>query len=211
MELESLKYLWHTQGGVGAGEPDSPAVLAMLQKKSRGPVARMRKNLLGEIILVLVTYIPAVLFYLIDFGGRLSGISWLLLFLMVFLAGYYYRKNKLLKEMQCATCRIKPNLELQVRVLRKYIRFYLLAGTVMVPVTAILSYLIIHWKLNPPPGADLYYRMSHPLWWKNPVYWLALLAPFTIGIYYLNAWYVNKLYGRHIRKLEELLREMNDE
>ena len=48
-------------------------------------------------------------------------------------------------------------------------------------------------------------------WWTNSIYWLLLLAPLTIAVYYLNAWYINKLYGRHIKKLQELLREMDEE
>ena len=32
----------------------------------------------------------------------------------------------------------------------------------------------------------------------------------TVGIYFLNRWYVNKLYGQHIQKLKELLLQMDE-
>jgi hypothetical protein len=37
------------------------------------------------------------------------------------------------------------------------------------------------------------------------------MVPLTIGVYYANAWYINRLYGQHIKKLQELLQEMETE
>jgi hypothetical protein len=47
-------------------------------------------------------------------------------------------------------------------------------------------------------------------WWMEPVYFFALMTPFGIGIHFLNRWYVNKLYGRHVKKLQHLLQEMDE-
>lgn len=212
MELDSLKYVWHTLEVKPQGDQSSEQqIIALLHKRSTGPVAKMRRNLLAELILVLATYTPAMLFYLFDFEGRLSGVAWLFGLLMVLFAGYYYRKNRLLKEMQCVSCRVRSNLERQVGTLKKYIRFYTLAGTFMIPIMTIITYLIIRWKFPPSPGSALFYRISGTPWWQSPLSWLSLLVPATIGIYYINVWYVNKLYGRHIQKLQELLQEMEEE
>jgi hypothetical protein len=211
MELESLKYIWHSLEAPPAREPDHEALLALLEKRSRGPVARMLRNLVGEGILLLVTYIPAILCYWLEFDGRLSAISWLFALVALVFIAYYSRKYRLLKEMQGMTSSsIRSSLALQVETLKKYTRFYLRAGTAVIPVSYLLSYVIIRWKL-PDAGSALYHRL-HPIpWWSSPVLWLALLAPITIGIYFINAWYINKLYGRHIKKLQELLQEMETE
>jgi hypothetical protein len=212
MELESLKYVWHAlEGKPAGGQSSEQEIITLLHKRSKGPVAKMRRNLLGELILILMTYIPTILFYLLDFGGRLSGIAWLFFLLMLLFAGYYYRKDKLLREMQCVSCQVRSNLERQVGTLKKYTRFYTLTGTGMIPVMTIFSYLIIRWKFPPPSGSSLYYQISGIPWWQSPLFWISLLAPLTIGIYYVNVWYVNKLYGRHIQKLQELLQEMEGE
>lgn len=212
MELESLKYVWHNLEVKPAGERNGEQeILALLQKRSTGPVARMRRNLLKELVLIVVTYIPTILLYFFEFEGKLSEIAWSFVFLMLLFMGYYYRKDKLLKEMQCVSCRVRSNLERQVGTLKKYTRFYTLTGTLMIPVMTIFSYLIIRWKFPLPPGATLFYRIVGMAWWQNPLLWLALLVPLTIGMYYLNVCYVNKLYGRHIRKLQELLQEMEGE
>jgi hypothetical protein len=129
---------------------------------------------------------------------------------MALFAGYYYRKNKLLKEMQCLTCQVRSNLERQVRMLQKYTRFYTVAGTLLIPVTAIFSFLLIRWKFPQPAGSGLFSGTPGPHWWKMWLSWLIVLAPVTTGIYYINTWWVDRMYGRHIARLRQLLREMGE-
>lgn len=211
MELENLRTMWQEWEPRLTPEAEEKKILALLQKRSHGPVARMRRNLIRELLLIIVTYIPVILFYLVEFEGRLSPISALLLLLGFFFGGYYYRKMTLLKEMQCISCMVRSNLARQVNTLKKYTRFYLLAGTLMIPFTAICTYAIFRWKIPTATGLQLYHRFSPAPWWTHSIYWLLFLAPLTIAIYYLNAWYINKLYGHHIKKLQELLREMDEE
>ncbi|HET6256354.1 MAG TPA: hypothetical protein VFE32_19930 [Puia sp.] len=210
MELESLKYIWHSLEAPPAREQDRRALLAMIQKRSQAPVTRMRRNLIGEGILLLIAYIPAILCFLLGFEGRLAAISWLFILILAFFFAYYYRKYQLLSKMQCPTCQLRSNLARQVGTLKRYTRFYLMAGTGMVPLTYLLSYLIIRWKL--PSGFPPVYERLHPShWWATPIFWLVLLIPMTIGMYYLNACYINRLYGRHIKKLQDLLQELDSE
>ena len=107
MELESLKYIWHSLEAPTGSRQDRQALLALLKKKSQAPVARMRRNLIGEGILLLVAYTPAILIFLLGFNGRLVAISWLFIFVLVLFFGYYYRKYRLLNKMQCPTCQLK--------------------------------------------------------------------------------------------------------
>jgi hypothetical protein len=177
-------------------------IMNLLTRGSRGPVAKMKRNLLRELILMLVLYVPTILFYFFGFGGKLPEMGWLLLALMVLFAGYAYRKNKLLDEMQCVSCAVRSNIERQVITLRKYLRFYALAGTILLPVMALLSFFVAEWKL-PVLAGDR--------WWNSVWIWAIVLGLVTVASYFLNMWNVNKLYGRHIERLEELLREMNEE
>jgi hypothetical protein len=219
MELDSLKFIWNEQEMPTVHMPDRSAVIALLQKKSQGPVARMRRNLAIELTVVILAYTPTILFYWMDFGGRLSPIGWLMLGIMIFFGFYYYRKDKILREMQCVQCEVRSNLERQVKTLQKYCRFYLLVGTFMIPAMVVLCWLIIRWQLPPAPGSGIAYRLLHPHWWASPLwwlwshpwFWLLLLGIATVGSYYLNAWYIDKLYGRHVKKLRDLLQEMNEE
>lgn len=211
MELDSLKYVWRTLESRPAPGKNPEEIRVLLSQRSKGPVAKMRRNLLGEFLLVLGTYIPAALFYFLGFEGRLSVIGWLFILLMVSMIAYFYKKNRLLKAMQCTERSLFSSLQQQVGTLKRYIRFYAWGGTIMIPVMTIATWLIVRWKYPPLPGADLFYRLSGLPWWQHPLAWLTLLVPITIGIYFINFWYVGRLYGRHIRKLQELLREMEEE
>jgi hypothetical protein len=90
MELESLKYIWHSLEAPTDDGHDRQALLALLKKKSQAPVARMRRNIIGEGILLFVAYTPAILIFLLGFNGRLVAISWLFIFVLVLFFGYYY-------------------------------------------------------------------------------------------------------------------------
>jgi hypothetical protein len=213
MELESLKYIWHTLEAPPVVEQDRQALLALLERKSQAPVARMRRNIIGEGILLLVGYTPAILIFLLGFNGRLAAISWLFIFLLVLFFSYYFRKYQLLWAMQCPTCQLRSNLARQVDTLKRYTRFYLLAGTGMIPLMYVLSYMIIRWKLPAATSVlPIVYQRLHPApWWTSPFFWLILLVPMTIGIYSINKWYIHRLYGRHIKKLQDLLQELDSE
>ena len=191
--------------------PGAESLLPLLQQRSRGPVARMRRNLRIELLCIIVSYVPLILFYLVEFQGRFRVISILLFGIGALFCAYYYRKSRLLNTMQCLTCEVRSNLVRQVATLKKYIRFYLLASTIAIPATAVLVYVIFHLRLFYPNDTTVYHSLSPAPWWKSSSVWLLLLVPFTVGMYYANAWYINRLYGRHIKKLQELLREMDEE
>jgi hypothetical protein len=193
MELESLKYIWHSLEAPPALEQDRQTILDLIHRKSQAPVSRMRRNLVGEGILLLLAYTPATIVFLLAFDGRLAAIAWLYILLAGFFFIYYVFKYRLLSKMQCPTCQLRSNLARQVDMLKKYVRFYLVAGTAMIPITYFLACMMADWKL------------------ANPVLWLTLLVPITVGMYFINASYINRLYGRHIKKLQELLHELDSE
>jgi len=202
MELENLKYIWRQVGDSPMQEPSDQQILILMGRKPRDPIAKMRRNLLVELIVVVLTYVPTIAWYLIGFDGKLSGIAWVLFAMMAFFAGYAYRKDRLLKDMLCVSCQVRSNLERQVRLLKKYTRFYLAIGSLLVPVMAVFSFVLIFWNLPASPA-----RTAS---WTTLTTGAILLAGFAIGFYRFNVWYINKLYGRHIRKLQEMLREMDE-
>ena len=203
MELETLKAIWKDQDLPAGEETSRDQLLALLQKKSTGPIARMRRNLRKEAILMLVSYIPCILLYWLAFDGLMSGVGWLFVVLLLFFYVYYYRKNQLLKRMLCISCEVRSNLAGQLKTLRKYLRFYFWSSTLIVPVMTSFAFGI---ALNSR-------RLEHPSinWWRVIPLLLLLVAAFTVAIYFFNRWYINKLYGRHIAKLQQLLSEMDED
>ena len=203
MELETLKSIWKEQDVLADAATSREELLALLQKQSRGPIDRMRRNLRKEAVFLIITYIPVILFYLVGFEGRMSGIAWLMAGLLLFFLLYYDRKNRLLKKMQCVSCEVRSNLSGQLKTLKKYIRFYFWSSTLAVPVAIIFSFLI---ALLSRATSDHPYNYG-----RGITLLVALTVVLTIVVYFVSRWNINKLYGRHILKLQDLLREMDED
>jgi hypothetical protein len=205
MELDNLKTIWREQQ-IPAGDDQQHAgmLASMLQERSRGPIERIRRNTRRESLLLIVTYIPTIVLYLTMFQGKLWAISVMMGIILVFYCVYYYMKFRLLKKMQCVTCEVRSNLARQVDVLGKYVRFYQWSSTLVLFTALVLAYWILEYS----------YREVHPRqvppWWFQPDFLLALLIPFGAATWFFNRRYVNKLYGRHIKKLKQLLLEMDE-
>ena len=203
MELDNLKTLWKEQGPPG-DEWEQTDLLAMLQKRSRGPIDRMKRNVRIEAVMLIVTYIPTILLYILMFQGTLWGISVIMAVILVIFLVYFYLKNRLLKKMECVTCEVRSNLAGQIEILGKYVRFYYWGSTLSLVIGWIIAYEVIIYAKH-----EVHPHMIFS-WWFSPAFLLALLIPLGIGGYFLNRRRANKLYGRHIKKLKELLQEMDE-
>jgi hypothetical protein len=123
MELEKWKDIWKEEGQEPSN--DAQKLRSLLDKKSNSPVAKMKRNLRVELWFVIITYGAMILFYFLAFKGRMSAVSWFMLFIGLLFVIYFQRKNKLLTEMECLSCEVKSNLQRQTTTLEKYIRIYL--------------------------------------------------------------------------------------
>ena len=198
MELDNLKAIWKEQDPLPELQPD---LQQLLQKKSRGPIARMRRNVMIEGIVMVLCYTPTIILYLAWFDGRLWFISLMMSLILVFYCVYYVRKDRLLKKMECVTCEVRSNLARQVKILRNYLRFYLWSATLVIVISWSLAYLTIRYALQLK-------GLLAPSWLEP--FLLLLIIPVSIGLHFLNKRYFYKLYGRHIQKLQDLLQEMDE-
>jgi hypothetical protein len=208
MELDNLKYVWKRL------ELDIPApdhndqILEMIARRSLDPVAKMKRNLLIELVLAILFYAPLTIWYVFDFNGKLPEVSGFLLLILLLFIVYYYRKYKLLNQMQNISYPLKENLEHQIGTLEKYLRVYLIMG-LLIPLCILFLGVLMYVKLPQPSGPTWFYAdPTRPLW-KVALLWIGMLVVASIFIYFADRWYVNKLYRGHIRKLKALLREIN--
>ena len=208
MELEQLKNIWTND--TGPKDKKNEDLLHLLSRPSNSPIANMKRNLRWELIAVIILYGLTVVYYFFAFEGRMVELSWFMMAIGVFFVIYYYRKNKLLNEMQCVSCRVKSNLELQLKTLEKYVRFYLVAGNILFPLSLLfvgyVGFFLYPERLNTPKTL-----MQSPAMQNLAIKYAVVTVFLSIGVFFLNKWYVNRLYGRHIKKLKEILIEMKDD
>lgn len=204
MELDNLKDLWRDLDQKDVHQNTDEQIVMILQKKSQSPIARMKRNLLLELIAVIILYSLAIWYFLATARGRYWEIALLLLSAGVVFIFYYYRKNKLLGEMQCLTCEVRSNLQKQLITLEKYVQFYFVSGIILTPVAYFASGLIVLFK-SPVQNAAAGFTES-----GEYIVFIIIGLLITIGSYFLNKWYIKKLYGQHIKKLKELLLQMDE-
>jgi 4-hydroxybenzoate polyprenyltransferase len=200
MELETLKTLWQEQETPPMAAGSHEELLALLQQRSNGPIGRLRRNLRKEVIVMAISYGFCIIFYLLAFNGDMANVAWLFVGLLLFFYIYYHRKNQLLKKMQCVGCEVRSNLAGQLKTLQKYLRFYFWSSTVIVPLSLFVAFEIAFHSRTKPISS----------WWLMVTLLCTLTVGCTIAVYFLNRLYIHKLYGRHLRKLQELLQEMDE-
>lgn len=208
MELDQLKEMWSDVGSKEQG-PSADELQALLQKKSKSPIAKMKRNLLIELLLIIVIYVFTVAYYFLNYSGGMLSAAWMLMVIGVLYVFYYLRKRRLLNQMECVSCEIKSNLKMQLVTLEKYVRFYMISGTLLVPVVFVITGLIV--LLYSPEAASVPSVKTTNFLVKSSVILFVAAIVFTIPIYFANKWYVRKLYGQHIEQLKKIVDEMNED
>lgn len=199
MELDNFKNAWKEMIP-GEKKTSKEELLQMLQQKSQRPIARMKRNLYLEAAAVVVLYsLAALMNYTMDrmFFAEMGTILLVVGVLGLF---YYYKKLRLLQDMECVQCEVKSNLERQVQLLEKYIRFYFIAGTVLAPLVYFLCGYIVLSKTPVYPARSISYY----------ILFAGVGIILTVLSYYLNKWYVGKLYGQHVQQLKKLLEQFEE-
>jgi len=156
----------------------------------------------------LVTYSAAIVYYFTSSDPQLQSVAWFLLVIAVFFLIYYYRKNRLLNEMQQVSGQVKLHLERQVKTLEKFVRFYLLSGSALVPICLAFFGWIFYKEILDPADPNIFYGKET---WKAVLSWAVLTLVLTTAVHFANVWLLNKLYGNNIRKLKDIIREMSEE
>lgn len=198
MELDDLKQVWQQQpSGADTG---SEALQKLMLGKSKGPIARIRRNLNRELWVVLASYALVIFFYMVVDKSRYWHVAILLVVILLSFFIYYFKKKRLLNEMDNTSSNVKHTLERQVKLLSQYVRFYFISGTVGTPLAFLVAYFMVQSRM--PKGIVYSQFFSWPLW--------VGLGCLTLVSYFLNKWYVNKLYGKHVEKLRELISQLAD-
>lgn len=219
MELDSLKDIWKNLDEKDLRPGGDVPIMSMLQKRSRSPLAKMKRNLYWEMAALVVFYSLAIWYYVTAWQGRYWEVALLLFLVGVFALFYYLRKNKLLNDMQCLACEVKSNLQRQLVTLEKYVNFYFVSSILITPTAYFVAGLIVFFKTPPGIGEGRWTEKTrvsvNEVLEQIPdhrffITFIAIGVILTIAVYFLSRWAINRLYGQHIRKLKELVQQMEE-
>lgn len=202
-----MKDMWKQQEAVEPAEDIRP----MLGKNSNLPIARMKRHLVAELVVVVVLYGLMIFYFFNSHSGRLLIVAWLYLLIGIAFCVYFFKKLRLLKSMDCMACEVKANLSKQVMTLEKYVRFYLLAGTALVPVILIFFYLVQYFYFPATPNMFFSLPSEKVSVARSVGELLLIVSVSTLIMYFVNRWYVKKLYGKYVNQLKDMLFQMEED
>jgi hypothetical protein len=201
MEIEDLKYIWNKESE-GFKPKDATELANMLKGKSSSIIMRLKRNVWFELIFTFVGAVGLLSYALTLPGGYLKWTSITILVLFAIYSLYYLKKLRLLNRFDAAHDDIKANLERLVYDLRGYLKFYKRSYSVLYPVFFLLGLLFVALE----HGASRFFNIV-----TRPDVYLVLIpgtALYFILSTWLTSWYLKKLFGNHLEKLEALSREL---
>lgn len=206
MEIEDLKGIWIKQSQTFTPK-DEAELATMLKGNSTSIVARLRRSVWFELIVTFVAGMGLLIYALTLPGGWLKWTSGSMVVLFCLYSFYYYKKLNLLNRFD-ANENLRANLTHLIESLNGYLKFYKRSYAILYPLYFFLALLFTAIEY----GADGFlHRVSKP----DVIASLVLFAAiFFACSTWLTKWYLNKLYGNHLKKLEAVLRELrvtNDE
>lgn len=200
-----MKQVWQEQEA-----PRTKGLNEIIGKRSSSPIAKMKRNLIIELIFVCLGFGSIIIYYLLEFQGRFQVISWVYGAMSVLFFVYFYFKYKLLHQMECMSCQVKSNLSRQVATLEKFTHFYLIAGTAAIPLVIVFFYFFE--TIYFPKGKGLFLHPSESTTTlRSLISLLLILVLSTVPMYFLNKWYIRKLYGKQIERLKQMLEQMEQD
>jgi hypothetical protein len=206
MELDELRALLRQQ----APDPESvlsPTEIHRLRAgQSAGIIEKLQASARWELAFTLA--VLAVLPWVIYRAPSLPALvlSSTLVPVALVCVYYFYRKLRLLRELTVVAGGLRERLTQLVVGLRKLIRFYYRFTLAMVPVALLVGLLVGLYE--PENGVRPAFSLARLI--------LGLVITGVAGSVVLWAtaraarWYLQRLYGQHLDRLESYLRELSD-
>jgi len=207
LELDDLRRQWQQPAPADSSVVDATQLRELLTRAPTSLVAKMRRNTWVETVLTALVGLGASA-YLVS-GPTLAVFrlyGWVFLLLALLLLGYYYRQLRLLRSMGRTEAHVQKHLAALCAGLRRQMQFYYRLTLATLPLTTLLN-------LGFLVGQEL--ARATPFRWGVvgieagcilllviPMQWVALRG---------TRWYLQRLYGQHLDRLETNLRELDAE
>jgi len=209
IELDDLKNIWSSniENDIGKQSVEQEKIRTLLKNKSTNIIDKVRTNLLREIImfcvcLLLVACVPVYLQTKEVF--ILCAIIVVVIFIPYLI--YYLKKYRELKRFFSYNENMKHSLQLLIQQLEKYLSIYFWGSLLLTPVSGFLLCFVILYEMK-ALGFLLYFDVYSSATLSMILSFALLL---TLVSYPVMKWYIRKLYGQHLEKLKDCLKELEE-
>lgn len=203
MELEELKTIWKQNDPVFRHK-DEAEIALMLKGKSMSIIARLKRNVWFELIIVVLSSVVLLLYAITLKNGALKWSSISVLLISLGASVYFVKKLLLLNRYQEVNENLHDTLALLIANLRSYLKFYKNSYAVLYPIYFFLALLFGGLERGPAKYIDF---LLHP---STIITLLVFAVLFFVTSTWAADWYIKKLYGDHLAKLQGLLDDLNN-
>jgi hypothetical protein len=201
MELDELKDIWK-KNDPGFKPKDETEIATMLRGNSKSIVAKLKRSVWFELIFTLIAGLILLVYVFTLPSGSLKWTSVSILVLFVGYTIYYIKKLMLLRTFSSADDNIKNNLERLIENLTAYLKFYKRSYSILYPVYFVVALAFVAIER----GVDQFLASLAQA--RTIVLLLTIAGVFFFCSTWLVTWLLEKLYGKHLEKLKNLLRDI---
>lgn len=202
MELEDLKNIWKNRE---FKPKDDAEIAAMLHGSSVSIISKLKKSVWFELLLTVAAGVGLLIYALTLPSGALKWTSISILLLLVASSFYYVKKIILLNQFSSDTGNIRSNLENLHRNLSGYLKFYKRSYAILYPVYFVLG--LLFGAIERGMDEFLHYLVQP----KSILFLVMIAGLFFFCSTWLTGWYLKKLYGNQMDKLQKLLQDLHAE
>jgi hypothetical protein len=198
MELDELKQSWQRSA---LGKPSIPGIRELLHNREYGPIAHLRRRF-GKRLIVIPLAMSFLILNLSRHHDIFSDILfWVYVAICIALVGYFYFNYRLLGRMQDFQGQVKANLERQVSILEKGIRWRLAIIRILFVFFIVLLEILLYYHQEP----------SLVKWYARPIgLRIAGYAALCLLFYLFTGFVIRHKYSKHVSYLRELVKQMEE-
>jgi Ca2+/Na+ antiporter len=200
MELDDLKSIWKDQPAFEA--KDAAQIADMLKKKSNSIASRLKRSVWFELTVTLVATVLMFLYVLTLPGGYVQYFFSFAIVVFVAYLVYYVKKLSVINKFQHGDGNLKETIEKLVATLTVYLKFYRRSYSLLYPISFVVGLGLgaVQRGFDNFFQALLQPRVFLPI--------LGVLGLFIFAATWFTTWYLKKLYGNHVEKLKEILKDL---
>jgi hypothetical protein len=197
MELDDLKQTWQESQ---LTKPSNTNIMELIQHKSYGPLAALKKAFRKQILLMIILPAYVVLTNTDDVDHALKSVMlWAYIAFVLGVIVFTYYNYRIVSKMESMDNLVKTNLEQQVNLLQTRMKW---------KKTGLMIALLFFILLAETVPYFQHYRMLDK--WHSVAPGIRFLSyvSFLILQSFISTWVNERRYGRHLRYLKELANEM---
>jgi hypothetical protein len=200
MELEDLKSIW--KNGESYKQKNEAEIASMLRGNSQSIVSKLKKSVWFELFITVAAGVVLLIYALTLPSGALKWTSTSILVLLVAYSFYYVKKIMLLNRFDSSHENLRSNLKNLYDNLSDYLKFYKRSYAILYPVYFVLGLLFGALERG---TNEFLVSLSQT---KTLLYLVLIAGLFFFCSTWLTNWYLKKLYGNQMDKLQKLLNEL---